>query len=277
MSPPAATTMDSAKESRRLLCGVLVSLQETALADPDSSRRDGMLQIAESAAAVVSDLFSLERSELDDSQRQALLGRALTGLRSVLSVLQIAAGAYPKLEAVAEPVAQAVATLFAASRARATHGEPGEPHRLELVRQEVRQPDGTPRDALQGEDEGTEPEQSIPLTRPSRRSAQRMKIDVEVGFMSESTFYAGLSLDISTGGLFVATYNVHPVGTQVSITLTLPAGQAVTANGVVCWVRDPSSGDVTPGMGIAFTSLSPPDLAAIEAFCRSRTPMYYDE
>jgi uncharacterized protein (TIGR02266 family) len=231
------------KESRRLLSGVLVTLQEVALADPDAKRRELLLQIAESAAAVMSDLFSLERSVLDDPQRQSMVTRALSGLRGVLSSLQEAMAASPTLESAAEPAAQAVALLFTlASQPVVFDLEPG-----------------------------------IPLTRPSRRAAQRAKVDVEVGFVSESTFYAGLSLDISTGGLFVATYDLHPVGTPVAVTLNLPDGHAVVANGVVRWVRESASGEVTPGMGIEFAGLSQPDLEAIEAFCRSRTPMYYDD
>jgi uncharacterized protein (TIGR02266 family) len=277
MSLPAASMMDSAKESRRLLSGVLVTLQEIALADPNTARRDAVLQIAESAASVVGDLFSLERSVLDDEQRQALFGRTLCGMRGVLSTVQVAACANPKLETVAEPTARAVAALFVASKSDAPKVGPSQSRILELVPQQVGQSEGRQPEALQEADEGTELEQSIPLTRPSRRSAQRVKIEVEVGLVSESMFYAGLSLDISTGGLFVATYNVHPVGTQVSIMLSLPDGHAVSANGVVCWVREPASGDVTPGMGIAFLTLTASELAAVEAFCRSRTPMYYDE
>jgi uncharacterized protein (TIGR02266 family) len=100
---------------------------------------------------------------------------------------------------------------------------------------------------------------------------------VEVGFATETNFWAGLSMDLSEGGLFIATYRVHPVGTVVMLTFTLPSGHEISATGAVRWVREPASSDVTPGMGIAFTQLNPMDLEAIQAFCQKRLPMYFDE
>ena len=269
--------LDSAKESARLLSGVLVTLQEIALADPNPARREAVLQIAESAAAVMGDLFALRRSEFQERERVERMNRALDGLRAVLSAVQVAAATSPQLDPAVEPLARTVAILFAsiprsagaeASAAKSARAPSAAPTRTSPV---VAPVDRTVRFVTHDD-----PEPSIPLTRPSRRFAERVKIEVEVGFVSESTFYAGLSLDISTGGLFVATYDIHPVGTQMAVTLVLPAGQELVVTGVVRWVREPQDGKVTPGMGIEFSSLSPVDLAAVEAFCKARTPMYFD-
>jgi len=109
-----------------------------------------------------------------------------------------------------------------------------------------------------------------------RRFTGRTVIEVAVGLVSQSNFYAGLSMDLDTGGLFVATYQTCPVGTRMAVSLVLPGGHSLWAKGVVRWVFEPSDGDSVPGIGIEFTEIAPEDFAAIEAFCRLREPMYYE-
>ena len=86
----------------------------------------------------------------------------------------------------------------------------------------------------------------------------------------------GLSMDLSSGGLFVATYQIKPVGSPVAVSLVLPDGHALWAKGVVRWVRQPEGEDTVPGMGVEFTDIEPQDLEAIKRFCELRAPMYYD-
>jgi uncharacterized protein (TIGR02266 family) len=122
----------------------------------------------------------------------------------------------------------------------------------------------------------TEPHASSALARRSRRACERASIEVDVGFATDTTFYAGLSMDLSTGGLFVATYKVHPIGTPVALSFVLPDGHTVSTEGTVRWVREHVEGAEPPGMGIEFLGLSAADMTAVKAFCRARTPMYYD-
>lgn len=110
----------------------------------------------------------------------------------------------------------------------------------------------------------------------NRRLSGRSVLEVDVGLVSESQFYAGLSMDLSSGGLFVATYQIKPVGSPVAVSLVLPDGHALWAKGVVRWVREPRGEDVVPGMGVEFTDIDPEDLEAIKHFCAVRAPMYYD-
>jgi hypothetical protein len=60
----------------------------------------------------------------------------------------------------------------------------------------------------------------------------------------------------------------------VALFFVLPNGHAVHADGVVRWTNE-GSGDVAPGMGIAFQQLAPGDLDAIAEFCELRSPMYH--
>jgi uncharacterized protein (TIGR02266 family) len=110
-----------------------------------------------------------------------------------------------------------------------------------------------------------------------RRAAPRVEMEVEVDFHTDSNFYTGFTEDISEGGLFIATYQLKPIGTMVAFELSLN-GQIVRAVGEVRWVRDvrEESHGVRPGMGLRFTQLEDADREVITAFLRERTPLFYD-
>ncbi|HJL19249.1 MAG TPA: TIGR02266 family protein [Sandaracinaceae bacterium LLY-WYZ-13_1] len=111
-----------------------------------------------------------------------------------------------------------------------------------------------------------------------RRASPRVDLEVEVGFESETNFYQGFSEDLSDGGLFVATYQLSPVGTVFEIEFTLPTGHIVRAEAEVRWLRDLRDGStgVSPGMGLQFKGLLPEDERAIAQFVQARSPIFYD-
>lgn len=114
-----------------------------------------------------------------------------------------------------------------------------------------------------------------------RRQARRLDIQAEIGIESDSNFFMGLTEDISTGGIFIATYDVRAIGSPINVNFTLPDGYLVSAEGVVRWVREYHGGDSDtenmPGMGVQFTGLSELDQRAIAAFVRQRQPIFYDD
>ncbi len=107
-----------------------------------------------------------------------------------------------------------------------------------------------------------------------RRASERVSLDVEVTLTSDSQFFAGLTGDVSAGGLFVQTYKSYAVGSRLIVAFSLPTGEIRTP-GVVRWVRTSTDG-TPPGVGIAFETLVAADRASIEAFCRTRPPLYHD-
>lgn len=113
-----------------------------------------------------------------------------------------------------------------------------------------------------------------PTNMMERRTSERVEIEVEVSLTSESQFFAGLTGDISTGGLFIHTYSLRAVGSRVLVAFSLPTGEIKT-EGVVRWVRRASEG-TEPGLGIAFENLQSNERASIEAFCKTRPPLYHD-
>ncbi|MGE0786870.1 MAG: TIGR02266 family protein [Sandaracinaceae bacterium] len=112
-----------------------------------------------------------------------------------------------------------------------------------------------------------------------RRSSPRVETHVEVSFESETNFFQGFSEDISDGGLFIATYQMQPLGTVMEVEFTLPTGHIVRAEAEVRWhrqLRSEAEG-VSPGMGLRFIELRPEDARAIAQFIHARSPLFYDE
>ena len=113
----------------------------------------------------------------------------------------------------------------------------------------------------------------------SRRHS-RIAVKLEVTLESESNFFSGFSMNMSEGGLFVATHDHKPLGSEVQVTLSLPdGGEPVKAACVVRWVREynPAVPDMAPGMGVQFVSLSAEELTRVESFCNGlRDPLFYD-
>jgi uncharacterized protein (TIGR02266 family) len=114
--------------------------------------------------------------------------------------------------------------------------------------------DNATRDPLVGE---------VSADRTERRVSERVAIEVEVSLTSDSQFFAGLSGDISQGGLFAQTHRPVPLGSHVLLAIFLPTGDIVT-RGIVRWAR-PASDSAPPGVGICFETLLSSERAAIEA------------
>jgi len=106
-----------------------------------------------------------------------------------------------------------------------------------------------------------------------RRLHERFAVSVEMTLTCEHQLFTALSGDISRGGVFVATYKDVPLGTPVTVRMTLPGG-ATDLHGVVRWTRPPApDGHGRPGIGIAFENVSEESRALLDAFCREREPL----
>jgi len=111
------------------------------------------------------------------------------------------------------------------------------------------------------------------------RSHPRVPLQVGVGVHSESNFYVGMSNDISEGGLFIATHQVPPVGSELEVELFLPGGVEVRALATVRWVSEPRELQdpwARPGMGVQFADLDARGHAAIAEFIENRAPLFFD-
>jgi uncharacterized protein (TIGR02266 family) len=118
-----------------------------------------------------------------------------------------------------------------------------------------------------------------PPGKPAQRISPRVAMQAVVDLNSDDNFFNGFSSNISDGGLFVATVDLKPIGTEVDLSFSLPSGERVAAHGVVRWVReiDDKHPESFPGLGIQFTRLTEPAQQAIGHFVESREPMFYVE
>jgi uncharacterized protein (TIGR02266 family) len=112
-----------------------------------------------------------------------------------------------------------------------------------------------------------------------RRSEPRIELEVEVGMETDHNFYTGLTQDISTGGLFIATSVLYRIGEVIRVRFSLPGQpQPITADGEVRWVRDPRAmkTDAPEGVGLRFVALSPEAKQDIGEFLSRRDSLFYD-
>ena len=108
-----------------------------------------------------------------------------------------------------------------------------------------------------------------------RRTSRRapLEVDVVLATLTRDAYYAsGITVDIADGGVFVCV-RLEPgqgldVGVTVELALTVPGGGKVVALGQVRWVRAASQG-VIPGVGLAFSQMSPIDRAMMERLLSS--------
>ncbi len=110
-----------------------------------------------------------------------------------------------------------------------------------------------------------------------RRQFPRAPLTVEVNMESDNNFYAGITGNVSMGGVFVATYTPPPIDTIVEMDLQLE-GQKFHVRGLVCWVRAAEhASDFAPaGCGLQFVGLTKEVEKVITHFVGKRDTILYD-
>ena len=113
------------------------------------------------------------------------------------------------------------------------------------------------------------------------RSAERFDLEVKVDLESEHNFYTGLTQNISSGGLFIATHHLRKIGDRITLKFTLPGSEkTLDVETEVRWIRENTAlmrADGGTGMGVRFINLTPETSAAINAFVQARESLYYDD
>ncbi len=90
----------------------------------------------------------------------------------------------------------------------------------------------------------------------NRRVHQRKELAVQVGIRSENGFWAGLTENISEGGVFVATNAPFDLGTEIEVDLSFKGrDESFPIPCVVRWIRPETGGGLPPGMGLQFLHL----------------------
>jgi uncharacterized protein (TIGR02266 family) len=113
------------------------------------------------------------------------------------------------------------------------------------------------------------------------RAAERFDLEVKVDLESDHNFYTGLTQNISSGGVFIATHHLRKIGDRITLKFTLPGSENVLAvETEVRWIRENTAlmrAEGGTGMGVRFINLTPETSAAINAFVQARESLYYDD
>jgi len=109
----------------------------------------------------------------------------------------------------------------------------------------------------------------------SDRQTPRYAVDLAISADSEHNFIAATATNLSASGLFIATPIVHPIGTELRVTMAIgTTGEVVRGTGIVRWCRATEKQANEPmGIGIELVSLDEGGHELIANFLRERTPM----
>lgn len=125
------------------------------------------------------------------------------------------------------------------------------------------------------------PPQARPVA-PVAGGGQRF--EAALGAHSPTNFYKGLSGNdvIESGGIFIATYQIPPIGTNLVVHVSLPGGYEFDAQAVVRWTREapnsvPNGGEAPPGFGAQFLNISPEGRQLVYRYVRNREPLFHDD
>ncbi len=124
------------------------------------------------------------------------------------------------------------------------------------------------------------PESNDATDPANRRIATRHDLKVEVSGQSGHQFFTGFSENISTGGLFIATYQTLPLGTTFQLSFSVPGvDRQFECKCEVRWVRehDAETPHAVPGVGVNFLELTASDEQIIDTILGRVDTMFYDD
>jgi Tfp pilus assembly protein PilZ len=97
---------------------------------------------------------------------------------------------------------------------------------------------------------------------------------IQLNLFSRHNFYVGKSGGLDSGGIFIATAHLMPVGQLVKLRLDLPFSEALETEGRVEWARPANAYTRTPsGVGVSLAHLEEGVRRALEHFFRERAPL----
>ena len=74
------------------------------------------------------------------------------------------------------------------------------------------------------------------------RAAERFDLEVKVDLESDHNFYTGLTQNISSGGVFIATSAIRKIGDRITLKFSLPGtNETLAVETEVRWIRENSA------------------------------------
>lgn len=96
----------------------------------------------------------------------------------------------------------------------------------------------------------------------------RLRVAVDVSLETQHNFYAGITGNLSYGGVFMMSDTPPAPGSSVQVEINLPGGGRIRARGIVRWVRaaDIASPECPAGCGVAWQAIDRRSLQAVRRF-----------
>lgn len=115
-------------------------------------------------------------------------------------------------------------------------------------------------------------------TRTVASAKRRPTLRVTLGEDHFTNFWCGFKKDISEGGLFVATYNIFPVGKTVNLVVAMPNHRVLIGSATVAFVREHNDlvPEIPPGMGLVLNRLSGTAKKQINTFIEDNEPIFFE-
>ncbi len=115
----------------------------------------------------------------------------------------------------------------------------------------------------------------------NQRTKPRVALKLEIDLHTETNFYTGFAMNISAGGIFVATHVPAEVGERIPVSFLLPNNpKPIEIIGEVRWNREynPIYPDTHPGMGLKFVDISDEEKEIINDYIRDiREPYFHPD
>ncbi len=112
---------------------------------------------------------------------------------------------------------------------------------------------------------------------PSRRSNRRVPCSLEAKVRDGDQAYTSKTLDISHGGIFIATDHAFEIGTLLDLSFQIPdTERTLTAVGRVAGVRRQGASEEQAGVGIKFSRIDPEDLKLIVNYVNRVSRLLFD-
>ena len=109
-----------------------------------------------------------------------------------------------------------------------------------------------------------------------RVGGKRARVELDVDLGTYGRYFLTKMANVSTGGAFILTESLHPVGTPLNIRFRLPDDDAsIEATAEVIWTYKQPGGSSpnASGMGVRFMEIRPEDEERISDFvARSTQP-----
>jgi uncharacterized protein (TIGR02266 family) len=111
----------------------------------------------------------------------------------------------------------------------------------------------------------------------SKRATRRVPCNIKMSIRNGEKVYTSKTLDISHGGIFLATEEKLSIGEVIDMTFQIPSSdRVVSAVGKVAWVGQGGPGHATEGVGVKFSRIDPKDLQLIVEYVNRVSRVVYN-